>query len=153
MTASDNTLKSKIACFLFVIFCIVFISPSKTVEIRPTIAPITYAVASTGQIEGNAGLLAGTHNPEKLAKLIQCESDWVNISRPDSNNRISDGLLQFNRGASNILGSGTWADMEQRFKFYGSPIIPSDAIRMADMMIDAGFISRWTCAKMLGLDK
>lgn len=90
-------------------------------------------------------------NPVKLEKLIQCESHGVNVSRVDKGGLYSDGILQFHRGASNILGSGTWSDMEKKFGFYGSPIIPSDAIHMADMMISNGLIGRWTCAHILGL--
>jgi hypothetical protein len=83
-------------------------------------------------------------NTATIAKLIQCESQGVNIARPDSNGLISWGVLQFN-------GTSTWADMEQRFSFTGSPMIPADAIRMADMMIAAGFLGRWTCARILHL--
>jgi hypothetical protein len=86
-----------------------------------------------------------------IEKLIQCESQGVNISRPDSNNLVSDGILQFNRGPSDILGSGTWGDMSIRFHITGSPIIPADAIRMADAMISAGFLQRWSCARILKL--
>jgi len=92
-------------------------------------------------------------NTADIEKLIQCESQGVNISRPDSNGRISDGLLQFNRGPSDVMGSGTWADMEHRFDFYGSPIAPSDAIHLADLMISNGFLGRWTCARLTGLLK
>ena len=60
-------------------------------------------------------------------------------------------MLQFNRGLSDTLGSGTWTDMEGRFHFYGSPINPTQAIHMADMMIGAGLLDRWTCAKITGL--
>jgi hypothetical protein len=90
-------------------------------------------------------------NAAIIEKLIQCESQGVNVSRPDSNNLISDGILQFNRGASDVLGTGTWADMSTRFHIYGSPINPPDAIRMADAMISNGFLGRWTCARILGL--
>lgn len=91
-------------------------------------------------------------NTSTIEKLIQCESQGQNVSRPDSNGRESDGLLQFNRGPSDIMGSGTWADMEARFDFYGSPIIPSDAIHMADMAISAGMLSRWSCARIEHLE-
>jgi hypothetical protein len=84
-------------------------------------------------------------NSSTIEKLIQCESQGVNISRPDSNHLISWGVLQFN-------GTSTWNEAEKQFGFYGSPIIPADAIHMADMMISAGEIGRWTCAKILGLN-
>jgi hypothetical protein len=83
-------------------------------------------------------------NGAAIQKLIQCESGGRNVSRPDSNHVVSWGILQFN-------GTSTWAEMERRFQFQGSPVIPADAIHMADMMIDAGFISRWTCARIAGL--
>ena len=41
--------------------------------------------------------------------------------------------------------------MEKRFGFHGSPMIPADAIHMADLMISAGFLDRWTCAHILHL--
>lgn len=83
-------------------------------------------------------------NQAIIEKLIQCESQGVNIARPDSNGLISWGILQFN-------GTSTWAEMERRFNFYGSPLMPSDAIRLADLMISGGFLGRWTCARILGL--
>ena len=42
-------------------------------------------------------------------------------------------------------------EAEARFKFHGSPLIPADAIHMADVMIDAGMGPRWTCWHILGL--
>jgi hypothetical protein len=79
------------------------------------------------------------HNVQDIEKLIQCESQGVNIARPDSNHKISWGVLQFN-------GTSTWDEMELRFDYEGSPMIPGDAVHMADMMISAGFLGRWTCA-------
>jgi hypothetical protein len=84
------------------------------------------------------------HNKALIERLIQCESQGVNISRPDSNGLTSWGILQFN-------GTSTWADMEQRFNFTGSPLIPDNAIHLADIMISGGFLGRWTCAKILHL--
>ena len=68
----------------------------------------------------------------------------LNLAHPDSNALESWGLPQFN-------GTSTWQEMENRFDFDGSPMVPGDAIRMTDMMIDAGFLGRWTCARILGL--
>ena len=67
------------------------------------------------------------HNKALIEKLVQCESQGVNVSRPDSNGLTSWGLLQFNR-------TSTWADMEQRFNFTGSPLIPDNAIHMKRRM-------------------
>jgi hypothetical protein len=36
-------------------------------------------------------------NTADIEKLIQCESQGVNINRPDSNGLISWGIYQFNR--------------------------------------------------------
>jgi hypothetical protein len=85
-------------------------------------------------------------NPLVLKKLIDCESQGLNISRPDSNGQVSWGVLQFN-------GTSTWNEMERRFHFYGDPRNPPEAIHMADMMISNGFVGRWTCARSLGLVK
>jgi hypothetical protein len=90
-------------------------------------------------------------NTATLETLVSCESQGVNVSRPDSNHLVSDGILQFNRGPSDLLGSGTWADMEKRFHFYGSPIYPADAIHMADLMISNGYLARWSCARITRL--
>jgi len=64
--------------------------------------------------------------------------------RPDSNGVPSFGVLQFN-------GTSTWDEAEARFGFRGSPLIPADAIRMADLMISAGMGERWTCWRIAGL--
>ena len=86
------------------------------------------------------------YNSSTLERLIQCESQGLNISRTDSNGQMSWGILQFN-------GTSTWNEMEQRFNFYGDPRNPPDAIHMADMMISSGLIGRWACARSLGLTK
>ena len=86
------------------------------------------------------------HNPSMIQQLIECESQGLNIARPDSNGQISWGILQFN-------GTSTWQEMERRFHFYGDPRNPPEAIHMADMMISSGLTGRWTCARSLGLEK
>jgi hypothetical protein len=86
------------------------------------------------------------YNSSTLERLIQCESQGLNISRTDSNGQMSWGILQFN-------GTSTWNEMEQRFSFYGDPRNPPDAIHMADMMISSGLVRRWACARSLGLTK
>jgi hypothetical protein len=86
------------------------------------------------------------HNSSTIERLIQCESQGLNISHIDSNGQMSWGILQFN-------GTSTWNEMEQRFDFHGDPRNPPEAIHMADMMISGGLIGRWTCARSLGLTK
>jgi hypothetical protein len=85
-------------------------------------------------------------NSSILGRLIQCESQGRNVSRPDSNGQISRGILQFN-------GTTTWNEMEQRFNYHGDPTNPAEAIHMADMMISNGLIGRWSCARTLRLTK
>ncbi len=85
-------------------------------------------------------------NHAAIARLIECESQGLNISRADSNGQTSWGILQFN-------GTSTWQEMERRFHFYGDPRNPSEAIHMADMMISSGLAARWSCARSLGLSK
>lgn len=85
-------------------------------------------------------------NAATIARLIECESQGLNVGRPDSNGQISWGILQFN-------GTSTWQEMEHRFHFYGDPRNPSQAIHMADMMISNGLLGRWSCAHSLGLVK
>jgi len=75
----------------------------------------------------------------------------VDQSELDSNGRFSDGILQFNRGPSNLPGSGTWSDFSQKSGIVGDPRIPADAIRMTDWAIDHGLIGHWTCASILGV--
>ena len=83
-------------------------------------------------------------HPAIIQKLIQCESQGVNISKPDSDGIVSAGILQFH-------ADGTWQDMERLSGFRGSPLIPSDAIFLADWMIGHGFLRRWSCARVTGL--
>jgi len=85
-------------------------------------------------------------NKEIIEKLISCESEGVNIASADSDGNINWGILQFN-------GTTTWQEMETRFNLRGSPMIPADAIRLADAMISAGFLGKWTCAHLLDLVK
>lgn len=91
------------------------------------------------------------HNVRTIEKLIQCESQGVNISRPDSDGIISDGILQFHRGPGNSMASGTWEAFSQASGIVGTPIYPSDAIRMADWAIDHGLLGHWSCAHILDL--
>jgi hypothetical protein len=84
-------------------------------------------------------------NAAAIQKLISCESQGVNIIKPDSDGIVSAGILQFHQ-------DGTWQDMERLSGFTGSSIFPSDAILMADWMISHGLGHRWTCWHLTGLD-
>jgi hypothetical protein len=86
------------------------------------------------------------NNAATIGRLIECESQGLNIGRPDSNGQMSWGVLQFN-------GTSTWREMEQRFHFRGDPRNPQQAIHMADLMISNGLLGRWSCAHTLGMVK
>jgi hypothetical protein len=83
-------------------------------------------------------------NSSTIEQLIQCESQGVNVARPDSNGLISWGIGQFN-------GTSTWADFSNASGILGNPLVPDDAIRMMDWAISHGYLYRWTCAKILRL--
>ena len=154
MTATAATLKRIYAFLAFFPFSLGF-SPLYGILSRPAVyqvlppPPASYSVIS-GHGWGYT-VPFEVKNAADIEKLIQCESQGVNISRPDSNRRMSDGVLQFNRSPSDVLGSGTWSDMERRFNYHGSPVVPADAIHLADLMISNGFLERWTCSKILKL--
>jgi len=102
-----------------------------------------YAILEAGKWRVNP--LAAVKNAQVINALIRCESQGVNISRPDSNGRTSDGILQFNRGPLNTLQSSTWAIFSKASGITGDPRIPGDAIRMADWAIQHGLGPHWTC--------
>lgn len=87
-------------------------------------------------------------NKAIIEKLIQCESGGVNISRPDSDGIMSDGILQFHRGPADTLAGGTWEDFSQASGITGSPKDPADAIRMTDWAISHGLGPHWTCWRL-----
>jgi hypothetical protein len=93
----------------------------------------------------------GVENKADIEKLIQCESRGLNVSGPDSDGIISDGILQFHRGPTDTLTSSTWEDFSRASGISGSPMVPADAIRMADWAISHGLGHRWTCWRLQGL--
>jgi hypothetical protein len=87
-------------------------------------------------------------NKATIEKLIQCESRGMNISRPDSDGIMSDGILQFHRGPTDTLASSTWENFSQASGITGSPKDPADAIRMTDWAISHGLGPHWTCWRL-----
>ena len=87
-------------------------------------------------------------NKATIEKLIQCESRGMNISRPDSDGIVSDGILQFHRGPTDTLASSTWENFSQASGIIGSPKDPADAIRMTDWAISHGLGPHWTCWRL-----
>jgi hypothetical protein len=92
-------------------------------------------------------------NVAAIEKLIQCESQGVNVSRPDSDGIGSDGILQFHRGPLNTLASSTWESFSKASGITGSPIFPADAIKLTDWAISHGLGPHWTCWHLTHLDK
>ena len=90
-------------------------------------------------------------NNAAIEKLIQCESSGVNLSRPDNDGIYSDGILQFHRGRLRTMQRSTWEFFSKASGITGSPIMPADAVRMADWAISRGLIGHWTCAHLTGL--
>jgi hypothetical protein len=139
------------------IFLVLLVSP-KTYEISPAKADTAKIVSerSAGQISQIKGIperyspveidqmLAGTENPGILRQLIQCESQNTNIARIDSNGLMSYGILQFN-------GTATWSTFAPLAGVSSSAMNPIAAIRVADWMVSHGFLSRWSCARILHL--
>jgi hypothetical protein len=80
-----------------------------------------------------------------IEKLIQCESRGMNVSVPDSDGIISDGILQFHRGPADTMAGGTWEDFSRASGIRGSPKNPADAIKMTDWAIGHGLGPHWTC--------
>jgi hypothetical protein len=137
---------TKLLCFAFSFFALILTAralllPEQVYAILPPKNPVETVLQGK---KWHYVVPFEVHNKATIEKLIQCESSGVNIARPDSNGLMSWGILQFN-------GTSTWAEAERQFGFYGYPMNPPDAIRMADLMISAGELGRWTCARILKL--
>lgn len=117
--------------------------PHESVAIQP-MPPVTFVSGPqwTYQVPFTV------QNKAIIEKLIQCESGGVNISRPDSDGIMSDGILQFHRGPKDTLAGGTWEDFSQASGIRGSPKDPADAIRMTDWAISHGLGPHWTCWRL-----
>lgn len=88
----------------------------------------------------------GVKNAETIKKLIRCESNGENVSRPDSDGYLSRGILQFHDGPT---GMETWNEMSADAGIKGSPENMIDSIKVADWMISNGKIGRWSCYYIL----
>lgn len=76
-------------------------------------------------------------NKAVIDRLIECESHGKNVEIVDVNGKWSRGILQFQ--------DSTWADFSRMSGLHGSPLVPTEAIRMADWAISHGYGSRWGC--------
>jgi hypothetical protein len=90
---------------------------------------------------------------EDIEKLIACESQGANVARPDSDGRLSVGILQFHMGPQNTMKSSTWQLFSEASGITGNPMIPADAIRMTDWAISHGLGPHWTCWHLTHLER
>lgn len=133
-----------ILCALLVVASLIVVlgrRPTKIISVPSKALPVAVVSGRNWRYE----LSFPVYNSATLRRLIQCESKGLNISSTDSNGQRYMGILQFD--------GTTWYEMEERFRFYGDPKNPPEAIHMADMMISSGLTGRWTCARSLGLTK
>jgi hypothetical protein len=146
-------LKKLDVILLSLFFSFVLLAPSRVVVASPMKSLATghiaqrkgiYEVLATYSQAQIDQMLVGTKNTDDLRKLIKCESHNTNIARIDSNGLMSWGLLQFN-------GTATWSEFSKLANVTGTPMMPKKAIQVADFMINAGQIKRWTCARILNL--
>lgn len=125
-----------------------FVTLIQTVLARPEESTVTRPIPVETFLSGprwEYRLAFAVQNQAAIEKLIQCESHGMNVSRPDSDGIMSDGILQFHRGPSDTLAGGTWEDFSQASGITGSPRNPADAIRMTDWAISHGRGPHWTC--------
>ena len=90
-----------------------FVTLIQTVLARPEESTVTRPIPVETFLSGprwEYRLSFAVKNKATIEKLIQCESRGMNVSRPDSDGIMSDGILQFHRGPSDTLAGGTWED-------------------------------------------
>jgi hypothetical protein len=123
----------------------------QTVLARPGEIAVTPKIPLETVISGPQWAYAvpfAVRNRATIEKLIQCESRGMNISRPDADGIMSDGILQFHRGPTGTMVGGTWEDFSRASGITGSPKNPADAIRMTDWAISHGLGPHWTCWRL-----
>jgi hypothetical protein len=146
--------------FYFLFLSIPFVTLFQTVTARSEVSA-GMDIASAPPLMGGETVLVGPSwaysvpfkvtNKRDIETLIQCESGGQNVSGPDSDGIVSDGILQFHRGPAGTMDRSTWHDFSRSSGITGSPMKPIDAIRMADWAISHGLGPRWTCWRNLNL--
>jgi len=137
--------------FYLLFLSLPFVTLIQTVLARPDEYAVTRRIPLETFISGPQWAYTvpfAVKNKGTIEKLIQCESRGMNISRPDSDGIMSDGILQFHRGPADTLASSTWEDFSQASGITGSPKNPADAIRMTDWAISHGLGPHWTCWRL-----
>lgn len=128
-----------------------FVTLIQTVLARPGARSVTTQMPVETVVSGSQWTYTvpfAVKNKATIEKLIECESRGRNVSRPDDDGIMSDGILQFHRGPADTLDRGTWEDFSRASGIKGSPKDPVDAIKMTDWAISHGLGSHWTCWKL-----
>jgi hypothetical protein len=140
--------------FYLLFLVLPFVTLIQTVLARPVERLFSPEITSVTVISGpqwSYTVPFEVRNKATIEKLIQCESRGMNISRPDDDGIMSDGILQFHRGPADSMAGGTWEDFSRASGITGSPRNPADAIRMTDWAIAHGFGPRWACWRLQNL--
>ncbi|HEY1757969.1 MAG TPA: hypothetical protein VGG72_21545 [Bryobacteraceae bacterium] len=74
--------------------------------------------------------------------LGACESRWTVIKEVDSNGFYSYGPLQIQSSTAALFNSLDHTSY--------NPMIPFQAIDLTEIALEHGYLSRWTCAKIIG---
>jgi hypothetical protein len=134
-------------CILLILFSLIltytlFTAPAKAIGVLPLKSPVQTTLEGKNW---HYTVPFAVHNVQDIEKLISCESQGVNITRPDSDGRLSIGILQYHLGPLNTEQSSTWELFSRASGLKGSPAVPADAIRMTDWAISHGLGPHWTC--------
>lgn len=72
--------------------------------------------------------------------LIACESEARSVKRVDSNGFYSYGILQMQSSTAAMFNSIEGTDYD--------PMRPLEAVSLAEIAIEHGYLSRWSCARI-----
>ena len=140
--------------FYLLFLLLPFVTLIQTVRARPgesTTAPETFLETVISGPQWSYTVPFEVKNKRTIEKLIQCESRGMNISHPDDDGIMSDGILQFHRGPADTMTGGTWEDFSRASGITGLPKNPTDAIRMTDWAISHGLGPHWGCWQLQNL--
>ena|ERR1700691_3795918 len=79
--------------------------------------------------------------PDVVAHLITCESQGRSVKHIDDNGYYSYGVLQ--------IQSSTWSQFEASSGIEGDPMNATTAISVGIWAVENGYLSKWSCAKIL----
>lgn len=83
--------------------------------------------------------------PDVVAHLVACESQCRSVKHMDSNDAYSYGIGQ--------IQSSTWQMFEKKSGLSGDPMSPTSTVPMMLWAAENGYLSKWSCAKLLGIVK